>query len=288
VNGEWQEAKGPAFPEDTGTKLVRTWVIQPAEEDGVLWAGVDPAALFRSDDGGKTWTLNRGLWDHPTRPHWQEGGGGLCLHSICPYPEEPERLSVAISAAGVWHTDDGGVTWRKGIEGLPRWPEDAPDEEQIQCVHNMHRAPAEPDTLYQQFHGGVFRSDDGGNTWQSIAEGLPSNFGLPMAIDPGNPDRAFVIPLVSEMDRVTAEGKVRVYETRDRGATWNPLTNGLPQKNAYLTTLRQAFCSDGNDPVGLFFGATSGDVFGTADGGESWFPAARHLPPVHSVRMGRT
>ncbi len=138
-------------------------MIQPGEEDGVLWAGVAPAALFRSDDNGRSWTLNRGLLDEPSRPKWQEGGGGLCLHSICPYPGDPERLSVAVSAAGVWHSHDGGASWRRGIEGLPRWPEDGPDEEQIQCVHNMHRAPAEPDTLYQQFHGGVFRSDDGGN-----------------------------------------------------------------------------------------------------------------------------
>jgi hypothetical protein len=287
LTGDWQDAEGPAFPEDTGAAVVRTWVIQPAAEEGALWAGVAPAALFRSDDNGRSWTLNRGLWDVPSRPQWQEGGAGLCLHSICPYPGDPARLSVAISAAGVWHTDDGGASWRRGAEGLPRWPEDAPDEDLIQCVHNMHRAPAQPDTMYLQFHGGVYRSDDAGDSWQSIAEGLPSDFGLPMAVDPDDPDRAFVIPLGSELDRVTLEGKVRVYETRDRGASWRALSNGLPQKDAYLTILRQAFCADGNDPLGLFFGATSGDVFGSADGGESWFAAARHLPPVLSVRMGR-
>jgi photosystem II stability/assembly factor-like uncharacterized protein len=157
----------------------------------------------------------------------------------------------------------------------------------IMCVHNMHRSPVQPETLYMQFHGGVFRSDDGGEVWQPIEDGLPSNFGLPMAIDPTNPDRAFVIPLGSERDRVTREGKVRVYETRDRGHSWQALANGLPQQDAYLTILRQAFCTDGRDPLGLFFGATSGDVFGSADGGASWFAAARHLPPVLSVRMGR-
>jgi photosystem II stability/assembly factor-like uncharacterized protein len=287
--GDWQESDGPAFPEDAGGKLVRTWVIQPGTEDGVVWAGVEPAALFRSDDDGRSWSLNRALWEEPSRPRWQGGGAGLCMHSICPHPGDPARLSVAISAAGVWHTHDGGATWRRGVEGLPRFPPEETDEGAIiMCVHNMHRAPAQPDTLYQQFHGGVYRSDDGGDTWQSISEGLPSDFGLPMAVDPADPDRAFVIPLVSEMDHVTAEGKVRVYATLDRGATWQALGNGLPQKDAYLTTLRQAFCTDANHPLGLFFGATSGDVFGSADGGESWFAAARHLPPVLSVRMGRT
>ena len=288
VTGDWQAAEGPAFPEDTEATVSRTWVIQPGEEDGVVWAGVAPAALFRSDDGGRSWSLNQALWDEPSRPGWQAGGGGLCLHSICPYPGDPARLSVAVSAAGVWHTDDGGAHWRRGIKGLPRWPEDAQDDAAIMCVHNLHRAPAEPDTMYQQFHGGVYRSDDAGDTWQSIAEGLPSDFGLPMVVDPADPDRAFVIPLVSEMDRVTPEGKVRVYETHDRGATWQALSDGLPQKDAYLTILRQAFCGDGNDPLGLFFGATSGDVFGSADGGRSWFHATHHLPPVLSVRMGRT
>ena len=142
--------------------------------------------------------------------------------------------------------------------------------------------------MYQQFHGGVYRSDDGGRAWQSIGKGLPSEFGLPMVLDPADPKRAFVIPLVSAFDRVTPEGKVGVYRTRDRGASWEALTEGLPQKDAYLTILRQAFCADGMDPLGLFFGATSGDVFGSADGGETWFAGARHLPPVLSVRMGRT
>ncbi|MGH2770786.1 MAG: WD40/YVTN/BNR-like repeat-containing protein, partial [Actinomycetota bacterium] len=264
VIGEWREADGPTFPEYTGAVVVRTWVIQPGEEDGVLWAGVAPAALFRSDDDGRSWTLNRALWDHPSRPQWQAGGGGLCLHSICPYPGDPARLSVGISAAGVWHTDNRGASWRRGVKGLVNryLPEEEQEDALILCVHNLHRALVEPDTMYQQFHGGVYRSDDGGETWQSIAEGLPSDFGLPMVVDPGDPDRAFVIPLVSDLDRVTPEGKVRVYETLDRGASWRALTKGLPQRDAYLTILRQAFCGNGNHPLGRFFGATSGDVFG--------------------------
>jgi photosystem II stability/assembly factor-like uncharacterized protein len=287
VEGEWKEAEGPAFPEGVDAKVEKVWVVQPGEAEGEVWAGVSPAALFRSSDGGRTWALNQALWDQPTRPNWQAGGGGLCLHSICPYPGDPSKLTLGISSVGVWHTDDGGESWHRAVKGLPRWPEDASDDEQIQCVHNVHRSPVEPDTLYLQYHNGVFRSDDGAKSWNSIADGLPSDFGLPMAIDPTNPDRAFVIPFVSEIDRVTVDGKVRVYETTDRGASWTARAKGLPQSGAYLTLLRQAFCTDGQDPLGMFFGATSGDLFGTADGGQSWYEAARHLPPVHSVRMGR-
>ncbi|MEX2587382.1 MAG: hypothetical protein WD602_05230 [Actinomycetota bacterium] len=223
--------------------MEKIWAVQPGEADGEVWAGVAPAALFRSEDGGRSWALNRALWDEPTRPNWQAGGGGLCLHSICPFPGDPSK--VAVSAAGVWHTEDGGASWERRIRGLPRWPEDGPDEAQIQCVHNVHRSPVEPDTLYLQFHNGVFRSDDAAQSWQSIAEGLPSDFGLPMAIDPTNPDRAFVIPLGSQVDRVTVDGLVWVYETADRGTTWRELSADLPQSGAYLTPLRQAFCTDG-------------------------------------------
>lgn len=284
--GEWEDVGSLELPEGS-EKVTSIWVIQPGVEPGVVWAGAMPAALFRSDDGGRSWQLNRALWDEPTRPSWQPGGAGLCLHSICPHPTDPARLSIAISSAGVWTTEDGGAHWRRTVKGLPRWPEDADDASGAQCVHNMHRSPSQPDTLYLQFHGGVFRSDDGAEHWEPIAEGLPSDFGLPLAIDANNPDRAFVIPLTSEMDRVTADGKVRVFETSDRGHHWQALTNGLPQEDAFLTVLREAFTSDGGDPLGLFFGATSGSVFGSGDGGASWFTAADHLPPVLSVRMGR-
>jgi molybdopterin converting factor small subunit len=285
--GDWEQSDGPVFPEGTDTAVERIWVVTPGEESGVVWAGVAPAALFRSEDGGSTWTLNRGLWDEPSRPNWQPGAGGMCLNSICTWPGDPSRLAVGISAAGVWLSDDGGASWRRGNEGIvARYlPEEARADAVDLCVHNMHRAPKEPATLYMQFHGGVYRSDDAGETWNDIAGGLPSDFGFPLVIDPADPDRAFVVPLRGDFDRVTPDGMVRVYETRDRGASWVAHGEGLPDRDAYLTVLRQAFGQDGRTPIGLYLGAESGEVFGSADGGATWVTVADHLPPVTSVRV---
>jgi molybdopterin converting factor small subunit/photosystem II stability/assembly factor-like uncharacterized protein len=288
VEGDWEQAQGPAFPEDSESAVERIWVIAPGVEDGVMWAGVAPAALFKSEDGGRSWALNRPLWDVPDRAKWQPGAGGLCLHSICTWPDDPQRLAVGISAAGVWLSEDGGNSWRRGIKGLvARYlPEEAREGAVDLCVHNLHRAQLEPDTLYLQFHGGVYRSDDAGETWNDVGtdSGLPSDFGFPMVLDPRDPDRALVIPLIADADRVTPDGAVRVYETRDRGSSWQPLGKGLPEYDAYLTVLRQAFCHDDGDPLGLYFGAESGEVFGSPDDGATWSVVADRLPPVTSVR----
>jgi photosystem II stability/assembly factor-like uncharacterized protein len=282
----WQQADGVELPEDGEQALERIWVITPGAGDGTIYAGGDPGVLFESRDDGTSFVLNRGLIDHPTRPRWQPGAGGLCLHSIVPWPGAPERLLVAISAAGVWLTDDGGATWRRGNEGLnPRYlPEDAPDDEIAMCVHSIERAARRPERLFMQFHGGVYRSDDAGETWIDIGTGLPSDFGFGLALDPADPDSAYVIPLAADVDRVTPEGRVRVYETRDAGQSWTARGDGLPSEDAYLTILRQAFASVGEgDGLELYFGATSGAVYGSGDGGATWFDVATHLPPVLSV-----
>jgi photosystem II stability/assembly factor-like uncharacterized protein len=287
--GEWQESDGLALPEAQEQALKRIWTVQPAEDDDHLYAGGDPGVLFESRDGGMTWSLNEPFWNQPDRSEWSPGAGGLCLHSIATWPDDPQRLAMGISARGVWLSDDGGETWRQGIEGLvPRYiPEEARGDSRDLCVHNLHRARKQPDRLFMQFHGGVYRSDDSGATWNDIGKdnGLPSDFGFPMVLDPDDPDSAFVIPLVADMDRVTPEGRVRVFETRDAGESWSERGDGLPAEEAYLTILRQAFHREGSgETMGLFFGATSGDVFGSGDAGATWFTVATHLPPVNSVR----
>jgi photosystem II stability/assembly factor-like uncharacterized protein len=285
---EWQQAEGLALPEGGDKSLERLWTVVPGEEDGLLYAGGAPGVLFESRDGGETWALNDAFWNQPTRPDWSPGAGGMCMHSIATWPGDPQKLALAISAVGVWLSDDGGQSWRHGNKGLyPRYmPEEKREDTIDLCVHNMHRHPTRPERLFMQFHGGVYRSDDAGETWISIAEGLPSDFGFPMVIDPADPDSAFVIPLVADLDRVTPEGRVRVYETRDAGETWIERGDGLPQEDAYLTILRQAFAGEGSgESMSLFFGATSGDVFGSRDAGATWFTAATKLPPVHSVRV---
>jgi hypothetical protein len=277
------------FPADTGASVVQVWQLQPAgpDEPDTVYAGVEPAAIFRSDDRGETWTFLRGLWDHPHRAQWQPGFGGLGLHTILVDPRDPRHLLVAISAGGVYRSDDGGETWEARNAGI-RMPggAEAPDPypEFGQCVHKVARDAVNPDRLYAQNHGGLYRSDDRGDTWQDIAHGVPSDFGFPIVAHPRAGDTAYVVPLDSDMYRCTAEEQCRVYRTTDAGASWAPLGSGLPQDHAHLTVLRDAFAGDGEDPLGLYFGTRTGQVYASHDEGESWALLAEHLPPVLCVR----
>jgi photosystem II stability/assembly factor-like uncharacterized protein len=288
-SGEWQPARGVAMPKGGDKALKRIWVIAASDDGARLWAGGDPGVLFESRDGGESWELNRALSEHPTRSRWRPDSGGLSVHSIAPWPGDPDRLAVAISAAGVWLTDDGGASWRHGNAGIVAdyLPEQARATAIDLCVHHLERAPRQPERLFMQFHGGVYRSDDAGESWQDIAAGLPSDFGFPVVVDPGDPDSAYVIP-VATVDRVTPGGRVLVWETRDAGATWTSHGDGLPQRDAYLQILRQSFDRIGEGSLlELYFGATSGEIFGSRDAGRTWFGVANRMPAIASVRVGR-
>src|SRR5687768_3996781 len=274
------------FPESTGEALKQIWQIAPGRESepDTLYCGVEPAALFVSRDAGVTWSLVEGLWNHPHRALWQPGGGGLCLHTVVLDPERPNRMAIAISTGGVYLTDDGGATWRASNKGVRA--EFLPDKhpEFGQCVHKVAQSKRRPDRMFLQNHWGLYRSDDRGETWTDIANGVPSDFGFPMAIHPADPDCAWIVPLESDEFRCTPEGKLRVYRTKDAGASWQPLAKGLPQEGAYETVLRDALAVDSLPSTGVYFGTRSGKVFGSADEGESWSNLADGLPPVISVK----
>jgi hypothetical protein len=274
------------FPERVGAAVARVWQLQPAgdAEPQVVYAGVEPAALFRSDDGGESFRLVEELWDHEHRPQWEPGGGGLCLHTILPDPAGGPRMAIAVSAAGFYRTLDG-TSWEAANTGIkaPFLPEPTP--EFGQCVHKVDRHPSEPDTLFLQHHWGVYRSDDFGGKWREIgADALPSTFGFPVVADPNRPDTAYVLPLTSDEFRCTPDGRLRVFRTTDGGNSWSGLDDGLPQEDAWLTVLRDGFAADGLDPTGLYVGTRTGDVFASADAGDTWTEVAHHLPPVVCVK----
>jgi hypothetical protein len=274
------------FPDGSGAALQQIWQIvpgRPAEPD-TLYCGVEPAAMFVSRDAGVTWRLVDGLWNHPQRPRWQPGGGGLCLHTILLDPQDIGRIRIAVSTGGMYVTEDGGRSWRPSNHGVRA--DFLPDKypEFGQCVHKVAQAPRRPDRMFLQNHWGLYRSDDRGESWIDIANGVPSDFGFPMVIHPENPDRAWIVPLESDGFRCTPEGKLRVYRTSDAGASWQALANGLPQEAAYETVLRDALAVDRLDPAGVYFGTRSGKLFGSADEGESWSSIADGLPPVISVK----
>jgi photosystem II stability/assembly factor-like uncharacterized protein len=253
---------------------------------GVLYAGVEPAGLFRSEDGGVSWQHVHGLRDHPSRPQWQPGGGGLILHALVPHPTDPRQLWVGISSAGVFHTADGGESWQPRNSGIrcDYLPEDQRYPEYGQCVHGLALAPGMPNRLYQQNHCGMYRSDDGGQSWQSIEAGLPSSFGFPAAAHPRDPSTVFLLPLNGDSaGRYVPDAKAAVWRSRDRGESWQALREGLPQQNAFIGVLRQAMATDPLSPAGVYFGTSSGSVFASADEGDHWRCIAEHLPAISSV-----
>ena len=274
---------GLAYPEGE-TPIKAVWSL--AKSGASLYAGVDPAGLFRSDDGGETWSHLGGLRNHPSRPHWNPGGAGLILHSLLPHPEDDKRLWVGISAAGVFHTADGGETWETRNRGTRAdfMPEDQRYPEFGQCVHCLVMAPGMPDRLYQQNHCGMYRSDDGGRQWTSIEAGLPSSFGFPAAAHPRDPSTLYLLPLNGDSaGRYVPDGKAAVWRTRDGGETWEDLRDGLPQGNTYFGVLRQAMATDRLEPAGVYFGTSTGSLYASADEGDSWTCVAQHLPTVLSV-----
>jgi photosystem II stability/assembly factor-like uncharacterized protein len=274
------------FPEAAGAALKQIWQIVPGRdgEADTIYCGVEPAALFVSRDAGATWSLVDGLWDHPHRARWQPGGGGLCLHTIVPDPERPGQIRIAISTGGMYVTDDGGATWRASNHGVRAefLPEKYP--EFGQCVHKFAQSRRRPDRMFLQNHWGLYRSDDRGESWTDIANGVPSDFGFPMAIHPRDPDTAFIVPLESDQFRCTPDGKLRVFRTSNAGASWQPLGTGLPQTDAYETILRDALTVDAADPCGVFFGTRSGKLFASADEGATWQTLAEGLPPIIAVK----
>ena len=280
------ETANVRFPAESGVSLKQIWQVCPGrgDEPDTLYCGVEPAALFESRDAGATWALNRGLFDHPHRPRWAPGGGGLCLHTIVVDPSDRKRLMVAISAGGFYRTDDGGRTWQAKTRGVRA--EFMPDKypEFGQCVHKVVQHPARPERLFLQNHWGLYRSDDGGDSWRDIAKGVPSDFGFAMAIHPHDPDTVYIVPIESDEFRCTPEGKLRVYRTRDAGDSWEALTRGLPQQDALETVLRDALDTDPLNPAGLYFGTRSGQLWGSADGGASWSLIRAGLPPIVCVK----
>jgi len=264
----------------------RVWHLEPSLSDpDTVYAGVEDAGLFRSTDGGQEWQELPGLRGHDSASAWQPGAGGLCLHTILLDPSDPARIFIAISAAGVFRSDDAGKTWRPMNRGLRSEGIPDPDAEVGHCVHRIAMHPSRPNVLFMQKHWDVMRSDDAGESWREISGNLPSDFGFPIEVHAHEPDTIYVVPIKSDYEHVPPDAKLRVYRSRVGGDEWEPLTNGLPQRDCYVNVLRDAMAVDSLDSCGVYFGTTGGQVYASADAGDSWTPIVRDLPAVLSVEV---
>jgi photosystem II stability/assembly factor-like uncharacterized protein len=262
----------------------RVWHLEPSLTDpDVVYAGVEDAALFRTADGGKSWTELAGLRGHGSGPHWQPGAGGMCLHTIVLDPADPKRIFIAISAAGAFRTDDGGETWRPINRGLKSEHIPDPEAEVGHCVHRLAMHPSRPNVLFMQKHWDVMRSDDAGNTWYEVSGNLPTDFGFVIDVHAHEPETIYVVPIKSDSEHFPADGQLRVWRSRTGGNDWEALTNGLPQENCYVNVLRDAMAVDAHESCGIYFGTTGGQVYASADAGDTWSAIVRDLPPVLSV-----
>jgi photosystem II stability/assembly factor-like uncharacterized protein len=264
----------------------RVWHLEPSFTDpDLVYAGVEDAALFRTTDGGVTWHELAGLRGHGTGSQWQPGAGGMCLHTILLDPGNPRRIYVAISAAGAFRSDDGGLTWKPINRGLHSQYIPDPTAEVGHCVHRIDMHPSRPDVLYMQKHWDIMRSDDGGDSWTEVSGNLPSDFGFPIQVHPHEPETLYVVPIKSDSEHYPPEGKLRVYRSRTGGNEWEALTRGLPQRDCYVNVLRDAMAVDTLDSCGVYFGTTGGQVYCSPDSGDHWKAIVRDLPPVLSVEV---
>jgi photosystem II stability/assembly factor-like uncharacterized protein len=264
----------------------RVWHIEPALADpNTVYAGVEDAAIFRSTDGGQNWKELPGLRGHGTGPKWQPGAGGMCLHTIILDPSNPQRIFIAISAAGAFRTDDGGNTWKPINKGLHSQYIPDPHAEVGHCVHHVAMHPSRPGVLFMQKHWDVMRSNDAGDSWQEISGNLPTDFGFVIDVHAHEPETVYVVPIKSDSEHFVPDGKLRVFRSRSGGNEWEPLTKGLPQSNCYVNVLRDAMAVDKLDKCGIYFGTSGGQVYASADAGDSWAPIVRDLPAVLSVEV---
>jgi photosystem II stability/assembly factor-like uncharacterized protein len=267
-------------------EFARVWHLEPSLTDpDTVYAGVEDAALFRSTDGGKTWTEMSGLRLHSSGAQWAPGAGGMCLHTILLDPANASRMYVAISAAGVFRSDDAGKTWKPINRGLKSEGIPDPNAEVGHCVHRIAMHKSRPGVLFMQKHWDVMRSDDGGDNWREISGNLPTDFGFPIDVHSHEPDTVYVVPITSDSHHFPPDGKLRVFRSRAGGNEWEPLTRGLPQSDCYVNVLRDAMAVDSLDECGVYFGTTGGQVYASTDAGDTWKPIVRDLPPVLSVEV---